>query len=552
MSGARPPERAPERAAPDETAPDGPARGYAARSLAWIDATAARWSDWLFSGRAFAAAILSYCLFHALLRIALLPGGSNDDSEQLYHSQSLALGYDANNPPLVTWLVIGMQSLVGVSLASVLLTKFALLALFFLLLYAAARQATADECYAVAAALTPLALYHVGWDALRHYSHSILLILACAATLLLVLRLARSRALVWYVLLGLAVGLGLQAKYNFALFALALFLAALGDPLLRGRLLDRRALIIAFLALACVAPNLVWLIDNPAAVAGEIGSRLSSNADADWLEARALGLWGLVYGLFQFLMPLLVLLVALFPSAFLAAPAPLVEPPVVERVRRAEALLARFAATLLGLFALLVVLGGLARLENHVFFVFILVPIWLFARVSLAARGPAGLHRFGVVVLALCLLASAAAVFRIFQDPLEAGRKAYFNLPYADFANGLREAGFEEGTIYLHDQPVTLSGNLRARLPDARILSSRHAEYRPPERAQRGQCLVVWLVGRHGPAERPPSADHLAAFGMTPSEAYEQGVVTAPLVHGWGRTASLGYRLYDGTTQACR
>ena len=514
-----------------------------AAPLARLDRWAERCADWLLSGRAFVAAVVGYLALHLLLRLALLPGGSDADSALLLFSQSFALGYEAANPPLTTWIVIGAQSLLGVSLASVLLPKFALLALFFLLLYGAAREATSDARYAVAAALSPLLLYTVAWELLRGFNHSALLIAACAATLLLVLRLARSRALIWYLLLGLALGVGLQAKYGFALFALALFLAGLGDPALRARLLSPRAAIAGGLALACLLPNLVWLVDNPQAVAAALEGRLGGDPPGDWLTPRLLGLWTTLYGLLQVLMPLLLVLLLLFVRAFRMDAASLVEGAPAERARRAERLLLRFAAILLGLWLLPVVALGVADFGSHLLLVFIPLPLWLFARASRVDRGPRALHRFVVAVLAACVLASGATVASLVLAPLDRDRLAGTHLPYRALAEGLEAAGFSGGTIAVRDEAVTLSGNLRPALPEARIVSSRYADYRPPPAA--GQCLVVWLAEGRAPGDPGPGDPE-------DETATAAGTVEAPLAYGWGRRVALGYRLADAADPACR
>jgi 4-amino-4-deoxy-L-arabinose transferase-like glycosyltransferase len=58
--------------------------------------------------------------------------------------------------------------------------------------------------------------------------------------------------------LGLAIGLGLMSKYAMLFFLPTLLLAAIFDPRTREAVLNTKGLAVAALALACLAPNLMW------------------------------------------------------------------------------------------------------------------------------------------------------------------------------------------------------------------------------------------------------------------------------------------------------
>ena len=74
-----------------------------------------------------------------VLRAFLFPGIGGDDGEQLVFAQFLAGGYQTRNPPLYTWLVILVQSALGVGIAATLAVRFVLLGLIYVLLHGVAR-----------------------------------------------------------------------------------------------------------------------------------------------------------------------------------------------------------------------------------------------------------------------------------------------------------------------------------------------------------------------------------------------------------------------------
>lgn len=134
----------------------------------------------------------------------------------LRHRQSAALHLGRHCPHRIFGAAVGVIE--GL--------KFALLGATYCLLYRAALLLLRDPAIAALAGLSPIALYHVGWDAVLGFSHSIAMIALLASFYLALLRLDRHNGWRDYLLLGRAGGLGLLAKYNFGLMALAVLIAA--------------------------------------------------------------------------------------------------------------------------------------------------------------------------------------------------------------------------------------------------------------------------------------------------------------------------------------
>jgi 4-amino-4-deoxy-L-arabinose transferase-like glycosyltransferase len=75
-------------------------------------------------------------------------------------------------------------------------------------------------------------------------------------------RLAQTRSVVWAVAMGVAIGLGTQAKYAMLYFPLCLALAAYWSQPVRESLKQWRGAIAAIVALALFAPNIVWNVQH--------------------------------------------------------------------------------------------------------------------------------------------------------------------------------------------------------------------------------------------------------------------------------------------------
>ncbi len=529
-----------------------PAAGDPHGWLARLDRAAERASGWLQTGSAVAAFIAGLCLLQFVLRSWVFPGGTNDDSEQYLYSQAFSLGYQHSNPPLFTWLLIAVQQVIGQVPMALHIVKTSLFAIFFASTYLVAREITADRRFALAAAVSPFAIYYVAFDAMRTYTHSIALMAAVMATLALVYWLRRSTSLWPYLALGLALGLGTISKYNFLLFTSALLLAGLLDPQLRARLLDRRMLIAVALALAVMGPNLYWLIENAPAINAKLQDKLTVDDSAGGLTARLEGLGAFLAAGFNILLPLLLLLPLCFPRSLLPREASLIKGPDAQRSLAGQALLGNALLILFVGCFLAILIGGFDRISNHYMLIFLPAPLWFFARASRIEAGSGGLHRFFTLAMVLALVAASAIVIKFLTDPLEPRRRPYNNVPYAEIAEALQRAGFAAGTVYAYDNLFTVSGHLRRYFPESRFLSLRHNVSPAPERAEPGQCLILWYEKRPGETPAIPSDAAYRDLGIDPQAPQSEGFVEAPFVNGWGRTFKLSYRLVDEAAQRCR
>jgi 4-amino-4-deoxy-L-arabinose transferase-like glycosyltransferase len=465
--------------------------------------------------------LAAYTLLHIGIRL-LAPGAvEHDEAEQLLLTQSLSLGY-GKHPPLYTWLQYGVFHIVGVSVLGLTVLKHACLLAVYIGTYRATRSAHGERRTAVLTALSLWLIAAVVWEAERDLTHSILAAaLAIAAVQLLVTLLDRPTA--WrYAAFGGVLGLGFLAKYNFALFTVALLAAALSLPALRSILLDRRAGLAVLAAGVTVGPHVAWAVTR---TPSSPSTMLRLGAPS--LHSAATGLLALFTDMIAFVGPLAVLVGVLAPSV-------LRPPPDPDFVRRtARQLLERYFVILVVILLLAIPLAGLAVFTSRWLLpLLIVVPLVLFLRLPPGGpRARSGRLLAGVIVAAGVLTLTGRFV-AVWAGPA-LGSPLRLHLPFPEVAARIRGAGFRQGTILAADTP--LGGNLRLHFPDSRVITPTLASVVP---SRPGQCLVAW---RPRPAQPTPEVlEFAAAWAARPLPAGDRvSVIEVPLPGHSGRAYTL-------------
>jgi hypothetical protein len=341
-------------------------------------------------------------------------------------------------------------------------------------------------------------------------------------------------------------GLGLIAKYNYLLFVIALIVAAMTEPGLRARLGDRRILLSFAIALAIALPPLVWFVAHSGELQGLIDYKFQISPEKDRLGAAGLGLISVAKAYLDFLMPLIFLLGLFFWRAFTPLRAGAV-PSDRWRPVLGISLLLMTAVILIGVPAF-----GVSRFQFRYLYVFILFPIYFFARVQGIGAGERALNRFGAVLMLLGAIVPLLLLAKFWFEPLWC-RKCPLHIPYPAFAEDIRRAGFERGTIVSHFSRYKNGGILRPFFPDARIVDLKLLDLAdPPPNVDAGQCLLIWddvddpgvregviaLAGRRFDVE---------AKALTPMQT-----IARPMVNGPKRIIRLGIIVIPEGAGKCR
>ena len=204
----------------------------------------------------------------------------------------------------------------------------------------------------------------------------------------------------------------------------------------------------------------------------------------------------------------------------------------------------------------LVAASGAVKVRGHYLFIFLPFPIWLFAWMQGLRPSRIARDRIALAFVLLALTGPAIMASKYISHPL-GDRVAPYNLPYRDLAERLREAGFARGTLYTHDYPYTLSGNLRLYLPGVRFLGSNTPHFTPPENSISGACLLLWAKHPKSTHDGTMIATAARLFGFDSElDALLANSVLSDteveIAGGRGRKQGFAYRLFPDGAGTCR
>ncbi len=483
-----------------------------------------------------------------IIRGLLYPAAPSDDAEQLLFSQVLRWGYDVVNPPLYTWLVIALQQVFGVENVTVSLVKFAAYGMIFHFLYVLGRRAIDDERLAILAALSPLWLYYMAWDAVLSYSHTVLATALILAALAALLRLRENGNARSYLLFGLVLGFGLLSKYTFALAALAMLAGGLLYRPYRAVIVNPRMLIAVAVAGLIVAPHGYWLVQQSHMIGGAIAGKFEIGGAGDgFLATRLSGLKSAVVSGLSFISPLWLVLLTVFRKAFRERLKGRREMPPPARF------LMIYLVTVIALLGLFVVLSGTTKIRAHYMFVLMPLPVVFFAWLRPSPERSRATQIYGATLLALTVLLVGGMVVKYITEPIRCQR-CQLLLPYPEIARKIRDAGFRDGTIFAYYFPHDLAGNLRGAFPETRIVSTKFPTITRPPGNRPGQCLLVWMPKPGGVMDGNGMAQlanrELATkipLGNLPIKSMEFEFDRTS-----GRMGKLNYMLFDPGRGMCR
>ena len=462
-----------------------------------------------------------YALLHAGAARLAGPTLALDDAKLNVVAQSFQRGYLPANPPLFEWLLILAQHVAGPGALGFALVKTTFFAAAGGFAYLAAKELLPNRLWAALCALSLLLLFQFGWNYHQAFTHTTALIAATAFFWFALARLLRAGSMRDYALLGVALGVGLMAKYSFAGAVLAAFAALALQREGRRALANPRLLLSLAIAALLLAPHASWVAVNNAGLAEGMTTRLTEGGVEPHWRRAAQGVPSALGVMIAFFLPLGLVATALLRRTLpdlASAPSPGLR-------------LAR-DATLIGAAGLLaaVVIVGMGRMEDRYVIPFLYPAVFVIAAALMRAPG----ERANATILAFC-----AASFAVFCLGFKLATVLRPGPPFCDSCRQfvvfepLRDAlvsrGFAgEGTLVGFDE--TTAGNLRRLFPQARILAWSLPAYAPPQAPSGAPCFFVWSLDL-GPA---PPETLLAGIGEAQAARVES--LTRPLARERRRT----------------
>ena len=316
--------------------------------------------------------LTAYLVVHVCIRLFFSQTLQFDDAEQIRLSQELFLGYPIPQPPMYSWLSWSMFQIFGTGLFALTLLKYILITLTFWVTWLVSGQLFQHLQTRYISTFSYLLMPSFAWHMHQGFTHTILLGLAITTTLHALLRLQQHQQTRDYLYLGIALGIGIMAKYSFLLFMVPLLLAALSIQKFRKKLLQHQILFTLAALLAITTPHLYWLSQHYLEVFPVINQKLQVTTGNPLLE-RLQSLGYFVISALAFVTPWLLLFTLLTGKQLF----------IPSKTTPAKQLLSRFYLTLLAIVVLLSLFFTMPHFKVRWFHpLMMLFPLWWLAQVE--------------------------------------------------------------------------------------------------------------------------------------------------------------------------
>ncbi|WP_250642984.1 glycosyltransferase family 39 protein [Acidovorax carolinensis] len=303
---------------------------------------------------------------------------------------------------------------------------------------------------------------------MRDQTHTVLVTAMVCAAWWLLLRIARKPRSLDFALLGLVCGLGMLAKYSFAMVAVAMLVAALSVRTTRSALLSRGWWWAPFIGLLVVLPHAVWLFSHLHEATAETIGKMNIQPEV----GRAQGFLSLIDGVAASLLLWVLIALWAFRAHWWRTPVAPASPAIHQ-------MLLRFLMLVMLTLAGMVLFAGVTSFKGRWILPLLCVaPLVAFAaRPQLQQDPRAG--RYSVAIFGMAVILLVAAGVRPWFSGLR-GEVDELNHPAVELAQELRTAGYDGlGTIVASDH--MLAGMLRVRFPQALVDACMSAKNSVPQ-----------------------------------------------------------------------
>ncbi|MDK4735071.1 glycosyltransferase family 39 protein [Rhizobium sp. CNPSo 3490] len=479
--------------------------------------------------------LAGYFLLNIVLRIALPHTLDLDEAEQSFYSQYLLAGYGPQ-PPFYNWLQYTIVSVTGISMWALSVPKNIILFGCYLFYGLAAREALKDRLLPPIAMLSLITLPQVGLMAQRELTHTVALLFATSLFLFGFFRTLRQPTIGSYLVIGIATGIGLISKYNFAILPFAAFIAVFPDRKWRSRLFDWRLLPAIAIAILIVLPHALWLPDNLARASLPTLKRMTAEHEAAaGLPRIGQGLLSLVIAVLGFVALPIVLFAAAFRRDIFrarSASSPMIR--VIERM---------MIVSLLAFVGVVIVAGASDIHERWLDPCLLVLLIYLFLKLETAGFDlSAGLTRFRPVVPVFMVVILAILLLRIVAIQY-IGTYTRTNVPFSGY---VAELTATRKPVLIVAETKFVAGNMKLEFPDVPVVIPFFRGSGVPEYATaKGPVLVIWRgETADDPTISPDFANGLVRSGI---HLQELNTLTLPyLFSGGKRSFSIGYSWVEG------
>lgn len=435
-----------------------------------------------------------YFAVNVALRLALPSSLELDEGQQLFLAQWLAVGYDTQ-PPFYNWLQYGVVQVLGDTVLALSLLKNLMLFCCYGLVGAAAYLVIRNKALAIIAVLGLLTIPQIVFESQRDLTHSVAVLFAACLFIYALFGALKSPNVFSYLLTGIAIGIGMISKYNFALLPAAAFVAILFEAEFRGRLINWRMILTIIAAAAIITPHALWFLDNVDIATGRTLGKLTQDAAADRASQITGGLFSLAVALIAFGSLTVVAFWISFGRRFhesWTASSPWTR------------LVERMFLILVAALILLVVFGGASLIKDRWLTpFFFMLPLYLSLKLDALNQtiGNAP-KRFGWIAV-LIMIAVPLVLFGRVPAAQYLGHYEKLNVPYQPAIEAILASGKDRPSIIAtYDQQ--LAGNIRLNAPGIPVIIPGYERFQKPYAFDATHpVLLIWRDKGAPDAEMP-------------------------------------------------
>ncbi len=257
--------------------------------------------------------IFVFCVIHWAIRVFIAPVYTIEEADQLLLSQALKVGYEAREPPLLTWLHALAIRGGGLNQPVIFGVKYVLLFVGLTFYYLAARNVLIRPGVSAAAVAAWALTFQVGWNVHEDLLNAVGLMAALSLSLHALTRILTWRRYRDWVYLGITIGIGLLTHHLFVVFPVAMLLGILISPFFRDAVTLPRLGIMTLVAALIYGPYAIWVLTHVGSIADAARNYAASwDIDSAWVDRARNGAIAFGRTLLEFTLPLSLFWLMLF------------------------------------------------------------------------------------------------------------------------------------------------------------------------------------------------------------------------------------------------
>jgi 4-amino-4-deoxy-L-arabinose transferase-like glycosyltransferase len=388
--------------------------------------------------------LLIYLVVHFLIRVLFSQTLQVDDAEQIRHAQELLLGFPIPQPPMYSWLSWGLFQLLGSGLFALTLLKYTIISLTFWFTWLVSGQLFQHLQTRYIATFSYLLMPSFAWHMHQGFTHTILLGFGIILSLHALLLLKDNNSIKNYLYLGLALGVGLMAKYSFLLFMVPLIISAISIASFRKIIFNQKILLSIGVFILIIGPHAYWLTQHYQEIFLSIDQKLKVTSD-NLLVDRIRSVGQFTGAAIAFVMPFsLIFIINSWRKIF----------NIDKQASKDDSskLLNRFFLIILGAVVLLAIFISMPHFKVRWFHPLMMIfPLWMLARIERKTLlSKSIMHWFTIITIIFTVLILSIRIAQVTIGP-ELGKYGRLNRPIIETFDKLAESAIKSSIIKTED-----------------------------------------------------------------------------------------------------